>query len=350
MNRQQRGKPTDRGGVAARAWCRVDLAGGTLDIWPLGLLHPHGRTVNLAIDLAVTVAIEPRRRGFRVAQDEAVVVGRSAEELVRQPESALVGVVARALDLPPVAVTLASQSPRGAGLGASSAVAVALIAAGEALLGRPPSSPEARARLARDLEAQMMGLPTGVQDHYPALLGGALEITYPPGGHRVRRLDADLAALGKALLVVYSGLSHFSAGQNWEVLKRRLDGEAETLALFDAIAEAASELPAALEAGDLPRAGRLMGREWEARRRLAPGVATPAVEGLLAEAAALGAWGGKVCGAGGGGSVALLCPPRRRRRIAARLEALGGRVLPVAAASEPLVVTAASPEAPSAGR
>ena len=43
--------------VTAKAWCRVDLAGGTLDIWPLGLFHPQARTVNVAIDLAVTVGL-----------------------------------------------------------------------------------------------------------------------------------------------------------------------------------------------------------------------------------------------------------------------------------------------------
>ncbi len=48
--------------VRARAWCRVDLAGGTLDIWPLGLLHRGARTVNLAVDLPVEVTLRPRDR------------------------------------------------------------------------------------------------------------------------------------------------------------------------------------------------------------------------------------------------------------------------------------------------
>ena len=47
--------------TTARAWCRVDLAGGTLDIWPLGLLHPGACTVNVAIDLAAPVGL--RRSG-----------------------------------------------------------------------------------------------------------------------------------------------------------------------------------------------------------------------------------------------------------------------------------------------
>jgi hypothetical protein len=62
--------------VTARAWCRVDLAGGTLDLWPLGLLHPGARTVNLAIDLAATVRMTPATTpgaGYRVRQGESLV-------------------------------------------------------------------------------------------------------------------------------------------------------------------------------------------------------------------------------------------------------------------------------------
>ena len=323
--------------VTVRAWCRVDLAGGTLDIWPLGLLHPGARTVNVAIDLAATVRLQ-RSGSYVVRQGESVVESRSAAELSSHPASALVGVVAAALSLPPVEVELASDSPRGGGLGGSSALVVALIAAAEEELDLPRSRPNEKARLARDLEARLMSLPTGMQDHYPALLGGALEIRQEPGGEQVRRLNVDLGTLGDSLLVVYSGASHFSAGNNWQVVRRRLDGEAEVTALFEGIARAASELVPALEAGDLPHVGELMSREWSYRRRLAEGISTPLLESLLERARALGAWGCKACGAGGGGCMAFLCPPDRKAAIGQALEELGGRVLQTRPTAEPLQV------------
>src|SRR6185436_16397034 len=99
----------------------------------------------------------------RLASDRA--------ELLAEADSALVGRVVEELSLPPVAVTIESASPRGAGLGASSALTVALLAAAERWQnGTLERSPEARARLARDLEARLMGLPTGCQDHLPAQL------------------------------------------------------------------------------------------------------------------------------------------------------------------------------------
>jgi len=324
----------------------LDLAGGTLDIWPLGLLHPGARTVNLAVDVEVEVRLERRSEGFVVQQGESRIEKETAVALLERTETALVGVVAEELGLPPVLVTLDSSSPRGGGLGASSALAVALIAAGQSLLGLTEGSAEGtathRAHLARDLEARLMGLPTGAQDHYPALLGGALEIRHQAGAERVRRLDADLEALSEALLVFFTGISHFSAGQNWQVVRRRLEGDLEARGLLTGIAEVAGELPAALEAGDFPRVGELVGREWGYRRHLAQGVTTPEIDCLLDTAVSLGAWGGKACGAGGGGCVLLLVPPERRERIAERLAQTGVERLPAHPSAEGLRIEVVS--------
>lgn len=326
--------------ITARAWCRVDLAGGTLDLWPLGLLHDGARTVNLAIDLAVTASLAESRDGnWRVQQGGQQRVDADRSELLRHPETALVGQVAEAFDLPPLTVSLTSGSPRGGGLGASSAMAVALIAAAEALLALPPSTPERRAAVARDLEARMMGLPTGTQDHFGAQLGGVLELRYPPGGVRVRRLESvDLAALGRSLVVAYSGQSHFSAGKNWQVVKRRLDGERAAVATFEGITAAAVDLVAALELGDLPRVGALMSEEWGHRRQLAEGISTPAIETMLSAALGAGAWGGKACGAGGGGCLAVLCPVSHRPAVEVALQGAGAQLLVAAPTASPLEV------------
>lgn len=327
----------ERSAVRARAWCRVDLGGGTLDIWPLGLLHS-GPTVNLAVDIAVRVRLRRRAAGWSVSQGEARREVTRAEELLADPITALVGEVVELLELPPVDVELESESPRGGGLGGSSALAVALLAAGRALCGLPPAAAPVLAATARDLEARLMGLPTGTQDHYPALLGGALSIEHLPGGTRVRRLQLDLDRVGDALLVVSSGVSHLSAANNWQVIRRRLDGDPDVVTRFDAIAEVARSLVPALEAGDLETAGRLLTAEWNERRQLAPEVGAEAVERLLSVATEAGAWGGKVCGAGGGGCLVLLADRRRRAEVEAAVTAAGGTPLRCRPADSPLLV------------
>lgn len=329
--------------VTARAWCRVDLAGGTLDIWPLGLLHPGACTINLAVDLPVTAEMTARSTGYRVVQDGDAIEAETAAGLAEDPRTALVGITAVALDLPPFEVRLSSASPRGGGLGASSALTVALLAAAEELFGRPRSEPARLAALGRDLEARLMGLPTGAQDHLAALLGGVLEISWRPGGEVVRRLDVEPAALGRSMVLAFTGQSHFSAGQNWQVVRRRLEGHEEVVGLLQGVADAAAELPDALEAGDLEAAGRLVDREWSFRRRLAEGVSTTLLEELLARGREAGAWGGKACGAGGGGSLVLLCPAERRERVARELVAAGATLLDARPTARGLEVDRAVP-------
>lgn len=324
--------------IRARACCRVDLAGGTLDLWPIGLQFPGASTVNVAVDVHVEARMRRRDAGYRVRQSGETYTAETPSGLREIPATALVGVVAEALELPPVEISLSSESPRGGGLGASSALAVALIAAGEDLTGSTPSSPSQRARWARDLEARLMGLPTGLQDHYPALLGGALRIVHAVGGERVERLNVDLDALGEHLLLFFTGKSHFSAGQNWDVIRRFFSGEAEVRERFAGIARVAAQLGQVLEAGDFEHAGRLVGEEWSHRRRLAEGITTPEIEAALETAWQLGAWGGKACGAGGGGCLVVLAPPTRRQAVVDRLTAQGLIRVQACPAAEPLWV------------
>lgn len=314
--------------IRATAWCRVDLGGGTLDIWPIGVMHPGSVTVNFAIGLPVSAELRTRTSDYAITQDGVGSRHGSLQALVAEPDTALPALVAQELELPPVEIRLASGSPRGGGLGASSALAVALLAATELLRhGELRRSAEERARIARDLEARLMGLPTGLQDHLPGQLGGALVIEHRAGGERVRRLEVDLEALAARLIVAFTGQSHFSAGNNWAVLRRRFEGDAETVARLEAIRAAAAALPTALETADWPGVGQLVSAEWQARRGLAPEVDTPEVERLLELALQLGAWGGKACGAGGGGSIAVLAPAERRETIVRELGAAGAVVL-----------------------
>src|SRR5271156_2107857 len=45
--------------IIAQAPCRADLAGGTIDLWPLYLFHPGALTVNFAVNILTTCRITP---------------------------------------------------------------------------------------------------------------------------------------------------------------------------------------------------------------------------------------------------------------------------------------------------
>ncbi len=315
----------------ARAPARIDLAGGTLDIYPICQLEPEAVTVNLAIDRLATARVRVRDDGRFVlaARDRRLrVVCRERAELRAAGPLALHRQVA--LHLGPaggVEIETRSGVPAGSGLGGSSTLVVAMLHA-LAGAGGPRLGRAALLRTAGELEARVIGVPTGSQDHVGALYGGLSVVTFPPGGPQRRALPLDVDALAARLVLVYTGVPHDSATNNWEITKRYVDGDRRVRARIAAVADAARALLAALRAGDLDAAGRAMAAEWEARKRLAPGVTTPGIEALADAVGEAGALATKACGAGGGGCVVVWCRDGTRRAVAAAARAAGGRVLP----------------------
>jgi D-glycero-alpha-D-manno-heptose-7-phosphate kinase len=229
-----------------------------------------------------------------------------------------------------VRVRVLSQAPLRSGIGGSSSYGIGLARALAELVGRIPSD-DALVRLVRDLEARVLGVPTGEQDHWAALKGGVLALHLEPGGNRVEPLDVDERWLGERATVYFSGIRHHSGMVNWKVIRRRLDGDRSTRRCFDEIAAAARSCRAALLAGDEATVAAAIRREWRARRRLAPEVSPDELEQVIAVAEAHGATAVKACGAGGGGSVLLWHPPGARASIVEALDRAvdGGRLLAV---------------------
>jgi D-glycero-alpha-D-manno-heptose-7-phosphate kinase len=116
---------------------------------------------------------------------------------------------------------------------------------------------------------------------------------------------------------------------NWEVIRRRLDGDQDTTEALEAIAEAARECRAQILEGDEMGVGRAIAAEWTARKRLAPEVCPPELDSIVDAGLAAGASAIKACGAGGGGSILLWHPPEARISLSAALAAAGasGRVV-----------------------
>ncbi|MEP6471486.1 MAG: hypothetical protein ABJC28_05685 [Acidobacteriota bacterium] len=325
--------------VEASAPARVDLAGGTLDLWPLHVLHRGSVTVNLAIDRRATCRVRRAERGVRlVAPDSGIdVVSGSAGDLREDPRTALVAaLVDEILPDSPLEVEYRSGVPFGSGLGGSSALAVAVAGA----LCRLKGVSLERVELVRDVETRVLGKPAGVQDYYPAFAGALHCLWFETGRTVPERLDVQPSDWEEHLTLFDTGAAHSSGMNNWEVFRRRLEGDAAVAASLDRIAAAAREMASAAHRNDFPAMGRALAEEWAARRELAPVVSSPAIEAAIAAARDAGAWGGKACGAGGGGCVVFLSPAEWTPRVREALGRLGeGRVLPVRAEKRGLEVS-----------
>jgi D-glycero-alpha-D-manno-heptose-7-phosphate kinase len=331
--------------IEARAPTRVDLAGGTLDIHPIYLLEDDALTVNVAVDIPVRVRLSPARHGVQVVSRD-LRQRLSAPSPDALPLGGPLDLVCRALRFaaprPGLTVTLSSAAPPGSGLGASSALLVALLAALDrrARTRRPVKD---LVLLAWRLEAQSLRTLTGRQDYLAAIHGGINAIRFGLAGDDVQplRRGAGLRrALQERLVIAYTGLPHASGLTNWGMVRSYLDGTPSTVNHLRSIAEVAHAMRAALDTRDLDAVARLIAEEWMHRRELSSGVSTPVIERAMAVARRHGALAGKACGAGGGGCVLFFVRPGAKRYCEDALRTAGFAVLPSRIASSGLRVRA----------
>jgi D-glycero-alpha-D-manno-heptose-7-phosphate kinase len=164
------------------------------------------------------------------------------------------------------------------------------------------------------------------------MYGGVQALWYRGGAVEREPLPRDiLPFLESALVLAYTGQSRLSASVNWRIFKAAFEGRLKVRDRLQAIGEAAFRVREAILERSVKGLARAMDMEWEARRRLAPGVETERMRRLVFLAKESGALAAKACGAGGGGCVVFVIPEGRgrRERLEQALSRAGARVLPV---------------------
>lgn len=325
--------------IETSAPTRIDLAGGTIDIWPLFLFHPGAQTINAAISLRATARIDTRddqRVVIRSEDTDRTVEVDDWSELREPGELRLLSLLVhwflRGPDAPPhgrkegLTLTTRCESPAGAGIAGSSALNVAACAA-LATWTRHHYEPEALLQIALNVEAQAIKVPTGLQDYRPAMYGGIAAVELNVDGVRRVPLDLDPRDLERRIVLCYTGAPRQSGTNNWEIIKKHIDGDRHVFDCFERIRDTASRMREALARADWDGVGRAIAEEWDNRKRLAAGVSTPVIDDLIARARAAGATAAKVCGAGGGGCLFCYGPPEKRSSISAALAGGGARLL-----------------------
>ena len=315
--------------IRTSAPTRIDLAGGTLDIWPLYLFHARAQTVNAAISLRahaeVTARTDGRVRLESVDTSKVVEVG-SWRDLADSQGLPLLSRLAAFFRAENLTLRTRGESPAGAGIAGSSALNVAVCGALAEWAGLRLDG-ERLLTIAMNVEAQVIKVPTGLQDYRPAYYGGVAAIDLLPDGVTRTAIDVDAGELQRRIVLAYTGAPHFSGTNNWEIMKRHIDGDRHVFECFDRIAEAAGGVRDALSRGDWAGVAGQINLEWEARKRLAPGVTTPMIDKLIDTAFAAGAQAAKACGAGGGGCLFCLADPKDVSAVQQALSAGGARLL-----------------------
>lgn len=313
--------------IKVKSPTRVDLAGGTLDLWPLYNFLKGATTINVAIDIYTEVDLE--------FTDSKTIIIESAdlnktwkldswEQFFSsfEPSMQLYQTVIQFFwNQDPqkfksgIYLKTRSESPIGGGLGGSSSLIISLLKAFAKLLEVPFKDTHQMVLVAHNLESQILVTPTGTQDYYPAACGGLNILNYSSTGIVQTVLPVNNSEIFENFLLVYTGRSHHSGLNNFEVLKASVERDQNVLDALAKIYSIAESLKEAIAKNDLKNFPILMQQEYDARIKLTPSFTSPEIERLAKIAKSNGADAIKICGAGGGGCVLIWVNPSHRQKV-----------------------------------
>ena len=327
--------------IKSSAPTRIDLAGGTLDIWPLHLFFDNPPTLNAAIDLYATVEITTRKDKRIVLTSRDLGLSENFSSLGALPDKHPLELIVRTLKFyaPQTGLEISTdcQAPQGSGIGGSSALNIALHGALNRLTGKRYRKPE-MIEIAKNIETQVINVPAGCQDYFPAMYGGVRKVVPGMRGTETVKFAISPAELTRHFVLCYTGKPRNSGINNWEVTKKAVDGNRAVILHLKTIRDCALEMERVLSRGKIQNLAPVFSREWIARKKLAPNISTPQMDKLIRFAMKKGALAAKVCGAGGGGCVAFIVPPAKKQLVSEELASKGGQVLPFRFVSRPLRV------------
>lgn len=291
-------------------------------------------TLNFAVDILTTCRITPLKgkslhlRSLDTKREEHF----ESFEAVRTRKKFRLPIAGRLLQFfapkEGALIETDSESPAGAGISGSSALMIATTAALARFTDRNLTLEQMRV-IAQNVEAQIIEVPTGCQDYYPALYGGVSAIRLDADGIHREAVPILPEEIESRFVLAYTGAPRKSGINNWEVFKAHIEGDKRVARNFERIASIARAMHQALVAGDWDGVARLLREEWKLRRSNAPGITTPLIDKLVAVAAKNGGRAAKVCGAGGGGCVIFLVEIGTASRVATAIGDAGARVLPL---------------------
>ena len=308
---------------------RMDIAGGFLDIWPLPLLIPDTFVINCSLPIGVMVkggvGESPFKNSFKNPSKKVTIAVQTPEKSMFYSFNKLQDILRKKdpyLDLlkthcqywrtekqfkyltnKKIWIQWKSESPAGAGLGASSSLCVGLFKLFSGWLKRPMRA-SSRLHLCRDIEGSVLKTPPGTQDYIPAFYPetrALYKISYARAGiitWEKKKLPKEF--FQNHILLINTREPHHSGQNNWQIFKQAIDGNKTLLKGLCQLRDNALKAVDIYEKEDWPAFGKVLQKEYNLRSTLFAGWLTEKSRRLCETLKEKGAYV-KLCGAGGGG-------------------------------------------------
>ena len=307
--------------IRSRAPLRLGLAGGGTDVSPY-CDEFGGAILNATIDYYAYASLEPLENGqveFRSADQHVRASYAAAPRLENDGccdlyKAVYNHVVRNYNGGEPLGLRMSTRVdvPAGSGLGSSSTLVVAMLAAYVEWLNLPLGDYEL-AHTAYVIEREEAGLAGGKQDQYAAAFGGFNFMEFGAGGrvlvNPLRIKDWVVSELEASLLLYYTGHSRASAAIIEEQSQNVRQRNERALDAMHAIKQEAFRMKESLLRGDFHQLHEVLRSSWESKKRMAQQISNEHIERVYARALEAGARCAKISGAGGGGFMMFLGDP-----------------------------------------
>ncbi len=326
--------------VRSRAPLRLGLAGGASDVSPFSDRYG-GYVLNATIDAyaychlvpttgnCVRFAAVDREESFEAAAG-APLSQEGPLPLHRAVHKRIIRDFNRGEPLS-LNLTTTSDAPAGSGLGSSSTLVVAIIQAYAEWLKLPLGEYDV-AQLAFSIEREDAGMPGGRQDQYAATFGGFNFMEFYSENRVIvnplRIRDNTLHELESSMVLYYSGVSRVSADVIKDQARRVTELNPEAITATQELKQDALSMKEALLKGNIREMARVLGRSWEAKKKIAASISNSAIEQAYKAAMEAGANSGRISGAGGGGFIIFMTDPLQKYAVIRALKSCGGYVFP----------------------
>ncbi|WP_407049803.1 hypothetical protein [Methyloraptor flagellatus] len=219
----------------------------------------------------------------------------------------------------PMNIAIISDLPGNSGLGSSSSFTVGFIKLISHLQGRSITKLDLM-RAAVHIEADVLQENVGIQDQTHSAFGGLNLYRFQGNDFSIQpiRMTTDSRdALNASLCLVYTGIERSASATVEEQVKKTREKKVhkELTHLYDLCEHGVQVLEGNDPDRMLTELGRLLDDGWQTKRSLSSAISTPRIDEIYDTAKSLGAFGGKLCGAGGGGFMLFLAPKHAQQKM-----------------------------------
>lgn len=221
----------------------------------------------------------------------------------------------------PIEMQHNADLPAMIGLGSSSSFTVGFLHALHALSGKTVSKQQL-AEQAIHIEQERVKENVGSQDQVAAAFGGLNKIEFGKDGKimvsSIPISQQKIDRLSSHCMMIYTGQSRIASDIAAEQIKNTPNKDKELSAMREMVDESIKMLTSKQDR--FKDFGTLLNESWQLKRTLSSRITNPIIDRMYEDALRVGAYGGKLLGAGGGGFLLLVASPEIQQKIKERFK------------------------------